>query len=112
MKNDKSSPEELYNDDSKLFAHWTFSFNYLSGNRSWADRRLAKTSEGYLCNADKDTKIGDRIAFVAGCRMPLILRPKDDGAYRVIGHAYVMGLSCNNVRETDNTKSLYRRKGP
>jgi hypothetical protein len=99
MKDDESIPDEIYNDDSKLFAHWVWSFSYLGGSRAWAGRRLAITSEGYMCNADKDTHIGDRIAVVAGCRMPLILRAKDDGTYKVIGHAYVMGLMYGEVME-------------
>jgi hypothetical protein len=97
MKNDESIPKEIYNDDERLFKHWMWSFSYQSGNRTWPGRRLAKTSDGYLCNADKDSQIGDRIAVVAGCRMPMILRPKDDGTYRVVGHAYVMGLMYGEV---------------
>jgi hypothetical protein len=99
LKNDESIAEEIFNDDQRLFTHWLWSFSYQSGNRAWAGRRLAKTSDGYLCNADKDTQIGDRIAVVAGCRMPSILRPKDDGTYRVVGHAYVMGLMYGEVME-------------
>jgi hypothetical protein len=92
MKNDESIPEEIYNDDNELFHHWMWSFSYQCETGQWAGRRLAKTADGYLCNADKDAQIGDRIAVVADCRMPLILRPKEDGTYRVVGHAYVMGL--------------------
>jgi hypothetical protein len=29
--------------------------------------------------------------------MPLVLRPKDDGSYQVVGHAYVMGLMYGEV---------------
>jgi Heterokaryon incompatibility protein (HET) len=99
MKNDESIPEEIYNDDFRLYKHWAWSFSYQSTNNHWAGRRLAKTADGYICSADKDTQIGDRIAIVAGCRMPIILRPRDDGTYQVVGHAYVMGLMHGEVME-------------
>lgn len=92
MKNDKSIPTDIYNDDKKLFYHFTISCSTLAGLGPWAERRLAKTPEGYLCNVDCDSQLDDQIAVVSGCRMPLILRPKEDGTYGVIGHAYVMGL--------------------
>jgi len=99
MKNDASLPDELYNDDAALFAHWKWSFGYIAGCRAWCGRRLAKNSQGYLCNVDKHTQVGDRIAIVASCRMPFILRPVEKDRYKIVGHAYVLGLMYGEVME-------------
>jgi hypothetical protein len=99
MRNDASIPDEVYNDDAALYSHWMWSVSYIAANRAWAGRRLAKNSQGYLCNAAKDTRVGDRIAVVAGCRMPFILRPVENGTYKIIGHAYVLGLMYGEVME-------------
>jgi hypothetical protein len=44
MRNDKSIPDEVYNDDEALFVHWMWSFLYIAGSGAWADRRLAEFS--------------------------------------------------------------------
>jgi hypothetical protein len=63
------------------------------------ERRLAKTAGGYLCNIDCEARLGDQMAVVTGCRMSLILRPKEDGTYAVVGHAYIMGLMYGKMME-------------
>lgn len=92
LKDDPSIPQRISNNDGELFSHFTKTIMLSCGIGPWAERRIGKTEKGYICNAAPDTQIGDWIAVVAGCRMPLILRPLQDKGYRIVGHAYVMSL--------------------
>ncbi|KAJ4303231.1 hypothetical protein N0V90_002124 [Kalmusia sp. IMI 367209] len=56
-----------------------------------ADRRLCTTKNGLLGMAPKYAKLGDRIAVLTGCDMPVVLRPKGDN-FEFIGAAFVEGL--------------------
>jgi hypothetical protein len=98
LRNDKSISTEIYN-DRKLYQHFVKAISISASLGSWVERRLAKTPEGYLCNVDKNTQLGDQIAVVAGCRMPLILRRRGNGTFRIVGHAYVMGLMYAEARQ-------------
>ncbi|KAK3344252.1 heterokaryon incompatibility protein-domain-containing protein [Lasiosphaeria hispida] len=64
-------------------------FKYL---RPVTERRLGSLKNGYLCLLPKLTKIGDQLAILKGGRVPLILRPRSDGAMEYIGEAYVHGI--------------------
>jgi hypothetical protein len=56
-----------------------------------ADRRLCTTRKGLLGMAPKYAKLGDRVAVLTGCDMPVVLRPTGD-KYEFIGAAFVEGL--------------------
>lgn len=54
-------------------------------------RRLATTEKGYLCLAPYDTAVGDTIAILSDCQVPVVLRGKGDH-YEFIGSCYVHGI--------------------
>ncbi|KXX75413.1 Heterokaryon incompatibility protein 6, OR allele [Madurella mycetomatis] len=60
-----------------------------------AERRLGATGNGWLCLLPKATETGDRIYLVKGGRVPVVLRPRNDGDQEYmefIGEAYVHGI--------------------
>jgi hypothetical protein len=63
-----------------------------SGDGPWSERCIATTCGGHICNVGENTQLDDQIAIIAGCRMPLILRPQEDGTFKVTGHTYVFGM--------------------
>ncbi|KAK4228914.1 heterokaryon incompatibility protein-domain-containing protein [Podospora fimiseda] len=56
------------------------------------NRRLGATERGYLCLLPKHTEVGDQVAILKGGRVPVVLRPRDDGGFRFIGETYVHGI--------------------
>ena len=59
---------------------------------AWAGRKVGRTEKGYLCNLDKDARVGHDIAFVDPGRRALILRLDYGNEWRTIGLAYVHGM--------------------
>ncbi|KAI1775476.1 heterokaryon incompatibility protein-domain-containing protein [Hypoxylon cercidicola] len=55
------------------------------------DTRLCTTKEGLIGTAPKDARLGDKIAVLAGCDMPALLRPKGEH-YEYIGACFIEGL--------------------
>jgi hypothetical protein len=58
-----------------------------------AGRKLLRTRGGLLGLGPKSTDVekGDQIWVLRGATVPFVLRPADDGKYRLIGEAYVHG---------------------
>ncbi|KAK3986625.1 heterokaryon incompatibility protein 6, OR allele [Cladorrhinum sp. PSN332] len=56
------------------------------------DRRVGASERGYLCLLPKHAQIGDRVAILKGGRVPVVLRPRDDGCFDFIGETYVHGI--------------------
>jgi len=56
------------------------------------ERRLGRTSRGYLCLLPKDARAGDEITLLKGGRIPVVLREADDGYMTFIGETYVHGI--------------------
>ncbi|KAJ3567324.1 hypothetical protein NPX13_g6808 [Xylaria arbuscula] len=54
------------------------------------DRRLCTTTNGLVGLAPPDSVLGDRLALLQGCRVPVVLRQDADG-YRLVGEAYIHG---------------------
>ncbi|KAL2061465.1 hypothetical protein VTL71DRAFT_6842 [Oculimacula yallundae] len=54
-------------------------------------RRMMETSKGYIGTAHSQSQVGDSIVLLQGASVPIILRPYE-GAYKVIGEAYVHGI--------------------
>ena len=60
--------------------------------------RLMTTDRNEVGWAHPDARPGDCVFLLAGCSMPAILRPREDGAsYTVVGHAYLDGVMDNEV---------------
>lgn len=54
--------------------------------------RLFILNNGYMGLARFRCRLNDRVCVVKGCSVPLVLRPRQDGRYLVIGEAYVHGF--------------------
>ncbi|PLN79936.1 heterokaryon incompatibility protein-domain-containing protein [Aspergillus taichungensis] len=54
--------------------------------------RFVTTAEGYIGLAPRATQPGDIIAVLLGSNTPVVLRPKGDRRFSVIGSCYVHGL--------------------
>ena len=65
-------------------------------------RRLIATEKGYLGLAIAATEPEDRICILAGCKTPLILRPRGNH-FQVIGECYIHGIMrgeiANDIRD-------------
>lgn len=56
-------------------------------------KQLMTTSHGYIGIAPCLAEPGDEICILVGCHTPMILRPLGEGRFRIVGEAYVLGLS-------------------
>lgn len=56
------------------------------------ERTVILTRNRFLGLAPTTTRVGDRIFILYGLAIPIILRPREDGAYTVIGVAYIHGI--------------------
>lgn len=61
---------------------------------SMTQSRIVESDEGHLALAPKSSQIGDSIAILEGCRIPLVLRPhpQDSTSFIIIGSAYIHGV--------------------
>ena len=71
-------------------------------------RRLMIVDSGYLGLCPADTSIGDKVARIAGCDTPLVLRPFGN-CFKVVGECYLHDLTCddeivNNHNEMETIK--------
>lgn len=61
-------------------------------------RTLFTTSRGFLGSTRCDLKQGDLIYAIAGCKFPVLLRPKGD-CFQMVGECYVEGLMLGESLE-------------
>ncbi|KAL6705945.1 hypothetical protein ACN47E_006224 [Coniothyrium glycines] len=57
-----------------------------------AGKRIFSTSDGRLGIFHEHVKVGDEIAVVLGLSSPVILRPDQNGKYRLLGLCYLHGI--------------------
>jgi hypothetical protein len=55
------------------------------------NRRLATTMEGYVGHVPRETKPGDAIYVLPGCKVPVVVR-KMGGQWGLLGECYVHGF--------------------
>ncbi|KAJ8069679.1 hypothetical protein OCU04_000107 [Sclerotinia nivalis] len=56
-------------------------------------RALFFTAEGYLGLGPMATQPGDIVSVFLGCDPPMVLRPRADGAFELVGYCFVYGLN-------------------
>ena len=61
-------------------------------NVACRNRSFITTKEGYIGLAPSETKPGDKICILLGCRMAMVRRPASSSHYQVVGESYVHGL--------------------
>ncbi|KAF5585567.1 heterokaryon incompatibility (het-6OR allele) [Fusarium pseudocircinatum] len=57
-----------------------------------SQRRVFLTDEGHIGLAFASALVGDSVWVVSSCPVPLLLRPRADGTYQLIGDSYVHGI--------------------
>lgn len=69
--------------------------------------RLAiETTDGFLGLAPDDTKTGDVICILSGGHVPFVLRPLDDGMWRLVGECYIHGVMDGEAFEGQKKENL------
>ena len=69
-------------------------------------KRLMFTHEGYIGMAPDDARKGDIVCLLLGCRLPVVLRKRTEGGYRLVGEAYVHGIMKGEAMTIDNENRL------
>jgi hypothetical protein len=69
---------------------WHQYYNYI--NTICQGRRFGITEQGHLALVPGHTRTGDKIAVLLGSRFPFVIRLTDQGTYRLIGSAFVLGF--------------------
>jgi hypothetical protein len=74
------APQEAWRAlDLKILGHIKISID---------ERCVCTTRKGCICLAPKEARPGDVVTVLLGCPNPMILRPTDDGVFKVVGEAY------------------------
>lgn len=55
-------------------------------------RSLFVSAEGYIGLCTSFAEPGDRVMLVVGCRYPLVMRPRPNGTYSLVGVAFCYGI--------------------
>jgi hypothetical protein len=66
---------------------------------AYSRRRLFRTNKNYLGIAAESLKRGDAVWVLAGSRVPLVLRPAENEAWKLVGEAYIHGLMNGEVKK-------------
>ncbi|QDS72150.1 hypothetical protein FKW77_004359 [Venturia effusa] len=76
------------------------------------DMRFMLAQGKYKGWVDSDARVGDKVALLLGCTVPVILRPRVGGGYRLVGDSVIKGLMYGeglegvNIAELDYIESL------
>jgi hypothetical protein len=73
-------------------------------------RALMTTRTGYLGLAPKAVQQGDVVAVLLGCRCPIVLRPRCDNLFHVIGECYVHGLMDGEILSQESGENPLERE--
>ena len=65
-------------------------------------KRLMFTHEGYIGMAPHHARKGDIVCLLLGCRIPVVLRERKEGGFRLVGEAYVHGIMKGEAMTKDN----------
>ena len=68
------------------------------------DRRLCLSSKGMIGWVPKKGREGDVIAVAVGSEIPLVLRPRGDEEYEVVGACYIHGIMDGEALEEGGSK--------
>jgi hypothetical protein len=64
---------------------------------AYSCRRLFRTKKNYLGIAAESIGKGDAVWVLAGAAVPLVLRPVEDGGWKLVGETYVHGIMNGEV---------------
>jgi hypothetical protein len=63
------------------------------------NRRFAITESGRFGLVDGLAELNDVCCICPGMQVPLILRPREDGRYGLVGNSYIQGVMAGEVME-------------
>jgi hypothetical protein len=63
--------------------------------------RFVVTQDGHIGWADPRARAGDQIAVLVGCSIPVILRPREEGGWRIVGGCFIHGYMENKFFDTE-----------
>lgn len=63
-----------------------------SAGQACFERFVFTTSGGYLGIGSSTIEPGDKVVILLSCKVPVVLRPLDQGGYKLIGESYVDGM--------------------
>jgi hypothetical protein len=72
---------------------------------SWG-KRLAILESGHIGIVPQHAAMGDIVAVVLGCTMPLVLRPIDVTRAAFVGESYFHGIMDGEMMEGHTTEAL------
>ena len=99
-------------DDCTVFdAHYHRSLRRLAQGGSWMrfqdvvsevcnGRKFLFTTRGYFGVGPGATQLDDRIVVLFGADVPMVVRPRGDGRYTLVGECYVHGIMAGQVVRT------------
>jgi hypothetical protein len=56
----------------------------------------------YLGMGPRETEAGDSVCIFEGSHVPIILRPREDGCFQVVGEAYIYGMMYGEMLKDDS----------
>ncbi|PMD20424.1 hypothetical protein NA56DRAFT_704766 [Hyaloscypha hepaticicola] len=74
-------------DEGTMLRTFPNTIGYMNTNR-----RYFISKKGYLGLGPLGSKAGDLVVILFGLDMPFVLRPEDEGQYRIIGETYLHGI--------------------
>ena len=81
---------------------------YMGADASCLTRRIFRTKEGHIGLAPSTAAVGDRVAVLINCPSAMILRPKRDGTFQVVGEIYLHGFMDCEAFLGPTPSSLHR----
>ncbi len=69
-------------------------------------KRLLTTEGGYIGMAPNAARKGDKVCLLLGCRVPVLLRERDQGRYELIGDVYVHGIMNGETLNKESYRKL------
>lgn len=69
-------------------------------------KRLLITQEGRIGMAPHQARKGDMVCILLGCRVPVLLRERQEGGYELVGEAYVQGIMDGESVTDENIDRL------
>ncbi len=69
-------------------------------------KRLLFTQDGFIGMAPYETRKGDIVCLLFGCRVPVVLRKRTEGGYELVGEAYVHGVMKGEAMTKANGERL------
>jgi hypothetical protein len=98
-------------DCTEFDAHYHRSLRRLAEGGSWMrfqdvvvdvcnGRKFTFTTRGYFGVGPGATQLDDRIIVLFGADVPMVVRPREDGRYTLVGECYVHGIMAGQVVRT------------